>query len=67
MINLIVILTSALMLALLLLWWRWPAFPFGLKRRNTPCFGRNAALTSKTPRQNRQRTDPSIAGTCRSP
>jgi len=26
MINLIVILTSALMLALLLLWWRWPAF-----------------------------------------
>jgi hypothetical protein len=24
-------------------------------------------LTSKTPRQNRQRTDPSIAGTCRSP
>jgi len=26
MINLIVILTSAIMLALLLLWWRWPMF-----------------------------------------
>ena len=26
MINLIVILISAIMLALLLVWWRWPAF-----------------------------------------
>jgi hypothetical protein len=26
MINLIVILTSAIMLALLLVWWRWPVF-----------------------------------------
>ncbi len=26
MINLIVILTSAIMFALLLVWWRWPAF-----------------------------------------
>ena len=31
MINLIVILTSAIMLALLLVWWRWPVFRLGIE------------------------------------
>jgi len=31
MINLLVILISAIMLALLLVWWRWPAFRFWIE------------------------------------
>jgi hypothetical protein len=59
MINLIVISISAIMLALLLVWWRWPAFrewieapKYSMLRQERRFDDRNAAGTSAGSIQN---------------
>jgi hypothetical protein len=62
MINLIVIVVSALMLGLLVVWWRWPAFrawieapKYSMLRQERRFHDRNATRTSLEQRQGGRR------------
>jgi len=67
MINLIVILTSAIMLALLLLWWRWPAFRVWIEAPKYSMLRQERRFDDQDTEREPAANLSSMAGTRRSP